>query len=166
MPLAKDPDRWELAFVERAIRVGAVLGIAELRIIDTYVTRKLGTIVLNPLDLGRLEPLRRGRPGFWMWMPESKHLAALQMRNKRLPAPWRYEHAFRPPIDDVGRTLRRYRRREEDARQLQAMIDVWEICLGGDVAEIEDARRLALSEEKKRPRFFPDIARLKAPDLI
>ncbi len=161
MPLADDPDRWALAFVERAIRATAAQGIKELRIIDTYVTWQLGVPVVDAANLDRLEPYRRGRPGFWVWMPESKHLAAL----KCSPAPWRYEHAFRPYIDDLRARLRRYRRRDDDARRLRIMADVWEICLRGN--RIDKARRLAASigeaeffEEEMRPRHFPYAAPL------
>ncbi len=167
MPLADAPDRWDLAFVERGIRAGRAEGIPQLRIIDTFVTWQRGKRVEKASDLDRLEPLRRGRPGLWMWMPEteSKHLAALEDCNKRPPAPWRYQHAFRPHIDDLRAKLRRYRRRPDDAARLRVMVDIMELCLLG--TKVDKARRLAASlgeaeyfEEKMRPRFFPYVGPL------
>jgi hypothetical protein len=162
MPLAKDSARWELAFVERATRVGAAMRIPELRIVDTFVTLRLGRIVERP---EYLESRRRNRPGCWVWMPNSKHLAALELYNTRPSPPWRYENAFRPIIDDLRKTLRRYRNRTIDARRLQIMADIWELCLCGK--RIDKARRLAASigeadhfEEKMRPQYFPYAAPL------
>ncbi len=168
MALADDPDRWELGFVHRAARAAAAQRICELRIIDTFVTLRFvvhgdARIIEHPDN--NLESHRRGRPDVWVWMPKSKHLAALKSYNERLPAPWRYQNAFRPVIDDLRAKLRRYRQREEDARRLGTMADIWEICLCGK--RIDKARRLAASigeagffEEKMRPRYFPYAAPL------
>jgi hypothetical protein len=140
LPLAKAQNRFALAYLEHAILHGRALGIPQLRVIDTFVTAVLGEKVA---DAAQLEHLRRGRPGVWVYMPESRDLAALQIYNERPPAPWRYEHAFRPPIDDVRRELRRYREREQDARWLRGMVAVIELYLRG--ARIEDVRPLAES---------------------
>jgi hypothetical protein len=164
MPLSKDPDKWELAFIERGIRAGKAEGMRELHMIDQYVTAKYGVPVDRP---NHLELYRRGRPGIWMHMPRSKHLAALEENNRRPPAQWRYEHAFRPIIDDLRRKLRRYRKPGPDACRLTTMADIIELCMCG---AYDEARRLASSidesaylEGKLLPKCFPHAI---WPDLI
>jgi hypothetical protein len=163
LPLAKDPRRWELAFIERATRVGSVLKIPELRIIDTFVTLQFllkGKAKIVDFSDDNLESHRRGRPGFWIWMPNSKHLAALQN-----PHGSYWGNAFRPYIENMGKKLREYRKRSDDARRLQLMADIWELCLLGK--RVDKARRLAASireveyfEEKMRPKYFSYAAPL------
>jgi hypothetical protein len=166
MPLANDPNRWELAFVERGIRAAAAQGIKGLRVIDTFVTldfakRGIAKIVETPENL---ECFARDQP-YRVWMPD-----------KRLPPEsyrygiWRYRNSFRPFIDDLRRKLCRYRKREDDAKRLQTMADIWELCLLGK--RVDKARRLAALigeaehfEEEMCPRYFPYAARLTAPDF-
>ncbi len=162
MALAADPARWELAFVERGIRAGAAQGIKKLRIIDTFVTLKFVTagdaLIVEHSD--NLELFRRDLP-FWVRKLDDKGSPPESNR----PRTWRYGNAFRPFIDDCGRKLRRYHKREDDAARLQTMANIWEICLRGN--RIDKARRLAASigeveffEEEMRPRFFPYAAPL------
>ena len=156
-PLARDPNRWALAFVERAIRAGAAAGYSELRIIDTFVTGQFGRIVETPENLERL---RRDQL-LYVWMRGSR---LPPWRMKQSPSDrcetWRYKNAFRPFIDDLRRKLRRHRGRNDDANRLRTMADILEICLIGK--RIDKARRLAASigeaeyfEEKLRPSCFP-----------
>jgi hypothetical protein len=161
MPLANDPDRWALAFVERGIRAGTAQGISELRIIDTFVSLKRGGLLRTP---DNLERFRSGRP-FRVWTPPLRlpPWRVKQGLSDRCES-WRYKNAFRPYVDDFRSKLRRYRKRDDDARRLRTMADIWEICLRGN--RVDKARRLAASigetkhlEEILRPSFFTYAAR-------
>jgi hypothetical protein len=150
LPVARDPDRWDIAFIYRAILVAAVQGIPAARMIDTFVTgravaRGEASIIEHPDDT--LEARRRGRRGVWVYMPKTKHLAALERHNLRPPPPYRYKDAFKPRGEDLRRKLFRYLERPDDERQLHVMIVIVDLCLanaaGAPGAPLETARWLA-----------------------
>jgi hypothetical protein len=157
VPLAEDPQRWALAFLERGIRAGKAVGLTELHMIDTYVTMTRGKIVARPENLERLA---RDEPFYCWTTPELLPPWRIQQGPSARTRDDRYENAFRPHIDNL-RTgpLRRYRNRSDDANRLRIMADIVEICLGGK--RIDKARRLAASideteyfEERIRPHHF------------
>jgi hypothetical protein len=158
MPLAKDPQRWALAVLERGIRAGKAVGKSELHMIDTYVTMTRGKIIETP---DNLERFARGDPFYCWTTPDLLPPWRIQQDPSAKTRSPRYENAFRPHIDNL-RTgpLRRYRSRTDDAHRLRIMAGIVEICLGGK--RIDKARRLASSigeseyfEERIRPHHFP-----------
>jgi hypothetical protein len=157
VPLAEDPQRWALAFLERGILAGKAKGLSESQTIDTYVTMTRGKIVETT---DNLERRARGEPFFCWTMPDLLPPWRIQQDPSAKTRSPRYKNAFSPHIDNL-RTgpLRRYRNRSDDANRLRIMADIVELCLRGK--RIDKARRLAVSideteyfEEKLRPLNF------------
>jgi hypothetical protein len=144
-PLADNPQRWELAFVERGIRAAVAEGMSPLRAIDTYVTWRavLSGVAQTHHQDDNLESHRRGRPGDWVIMtkPSPTLLKMLKAKHEEDSEwEWHSENAFRPEIRSMEKKLSRIR--ENDPDRLRVMVDVCELYLSGKVGE---ARQLAAS---------------------
>jgi hypothetical protein len=136
--LAQDPHRWDLALVERHVRVGKMRGYSELQIHELLAASAAGAVVRTPENIALFES---GQP-FRVWMPPHKKFKLARedtpTQRSRRGWQWRQENVFRPPADDARRKLLRFRK--EDAGRLRAMVTVWELCIRGN---LEEAMRLA-----------------------
>jgi hypothetical protein len=169
IPLAEDPQRWSLAFLERGIRAGKAVGLSESRIIDTYVTMTRGKIVETSENL---KLLAREEPFYCWTTPELLPPWRVQQDPSAKTRSPRYENAFSPHIDNL-RTgpLRRYRNRPDDVNRLHTMADIVELCLRGK--RVDKARRLSASigetqyfEEHLRPLNFPYAGLLEGSPIF
>jgi len=67
-PFAQDPDRWDLALVERHVLAGVLRGYSELQMHDLLATLAAGAIVRNRENIARFE----AELPTLFWMPPHK----------------------------------------------------------------------------------------------
>jgi hypothetical protein len=135
-PFAQDPDRWDLALIERHVLAGKLWGYRELKMHESLATLAVGAIERTPENIARFEA---GLPTRF-WMPLHKKFKQPPAERAQIGYPWRMKSPFHPLADDVRRKL--WRIRKEDRRRLRAMVATWEAAICGD---FDEARRLATS---------------------
>jgi hypothetical protein len=133
-PFAQDPDRWDLALVERHVLVGKLMGYSKLSMEDFLATLAVGAIVRTPENLACFE---NDLPT-WFYMPPHKKFPQPPAERAQIGWPWRVKTPFHPLADDSRG--RRRRIRKEDPERLLIMVATWDAAISGD---FDEARRLA-----------------------
>jgi hypothetical protein len=158
---ASDSERWGLATVECIVQNGIRGGLSEAAVLDMAATIRFGFVLPTPENA---EALRHGLPLRFGLISSKLDRLPLNRRKQDPADPHepRHKNAFTLIAHDLGRTLRKLRKR--DGARLQTMVDVLNCYRGGEVAE---AQRLAASigesayfEKVLLLRYAPGAARV------
>jgi hypothetical protein len=84
-PFAQDPDRWDLALIERHVRAGRLWGIRGLPMHDFLATLAVGAIVRMPENIACFE---NDLPT-WFYMPLHKKYRQPPAERAQIGWPWR-----------------------------------------------------------------------------
>jgi hypothetical protein len=157
LPLAEDPNRYEIALLQAAFDRGHAAGISERRIIETFAGLKYGRPIPAPENL---EAMERG---------ERYAVFTTLHRGDPQGFDWRNRNSFRAIGDSCRLNVRRRRKDpaiDADARWLAHMSWADRICRERRV-EFEDLAEY-LAEEVGELDFFnremrPMLRELRAP---
>jgi hypothetical protein len=133
--LAEREDRHALAFVQAALDRP-----------DIDLSERALTTMLAGLRYGRVVETRENLEALLEGKPFLVAMDPVESRAVPTAPGWRHRGAFRPPADDIARTLRRARTAspiDRDRRWLSCMSRAWAICLHRRVDEGWLAQHLA-----------------------